>query len=86
MRSGDVPLTDLATLNGKQLACAHGECHGEVLARAAAYAAGKVEPQPAERLSASDRGQDTHEPVQIAAGDTTRAQSPAPASAPDSAL
>ena len=74
IRSGNVALADLAALNGKQLACAAGDCHGEVLARAATYAAGKVEPQAAERLSASDPGQDTQGPLQIAAvaGEPTR--------------
>ena len=41
IRAGEVSLADLAALDGKRLAChcAPLPCHGEVLARAAAWAA-----------------------------------------------
>lgn len=41
IRSGEIALADLASLDGKRLACwcAPLPCHGEVLARAAAWAA-----------------------------------------------
>lgn len=42
IRAGEINLDDLAALHGKSLACwcAPRPCHGEVLARAAAWAAG----------------------------------------------
>ncbi len=42
IRAGDIALEDLAALNGRRLACwcwPTRPCHGEVLARAAAWAA-----------------------------------------------
>ncbi len=41
IRSGEIALADLASLHGKRLACwcAPLPCHGEALARAAAWAA-----------------------------------------------
>ena len=45
IRSGDMPLEDLAALHGKTLACwclPKRPCHAEVLARAAAWAAAKL--------------------------------------------
>ena len=44
IESGDVPLADLAALNGKQLAWCHPlPCHGDVLARAASWARTRLE-------------------------------------------
>ena len=46
IRSGDMPLEELAALNGKALACwcwPKRPCHAEVLARAAAWAADELE-------------------------------------------
>ena len=45
IESGEIPLADLAALNGKQLACwCHPlPCHGDVLARAASWAETRLE-------------------------------------------
>ena len=46
IRTGDIPLDELAALSGKPLACwcwPRRPCHAEVLARAAAWAAERLE-------------------------------------------
>ena len=42
IRAGEVELEALAALHGRRLACAPLPCHGHVLARAAAWAAGAL--------------------------------------------
>ena len=51
IRAGEISLAALAALNGRDLAChcAPLPCHGEVLARAAAWAAATLREQEAER-------------------------------------
>ncbi len=50
IRAGKIDLTALAALKGRDLAChcAPLPCHGEVLARAAAWAAAELRPREAE--------------------------------------
>ena len=51
IRAGEIAIETLAALNGRDLAChcAPLPCHGEVLARAAAWAAAKLREHEAER-------------------------------------
>ena len=50
IRAGEVSLAELAALNSKRLAChcAPLPCHGEVLARAAAWATAQLQAREAE--------------------------------------
>ena len=50
IRAGEIALADLAALDGRPLACwcAPEPCHGEVLARAAAWAAARLGNREAE--------------------------------------
>ena len=81
MRSGDVLLADLAALNGKDLACADGECHGEVLARAATYAAGKIDRKATRQASLSENDQARRQPIQSAAAPSVPDRAARPVSA-----
>ena len=80
IRSGDLALADLAALNGKDLACAAGDCHGEILAGAAIYAAGKVEREATRQASLSEHDRARQQPIQSeAAASTLDRASPSPA-------
>ena len=50
IRAGEIALEEVAALNGRDLAChcAPLPCHGEVLARAAAWAAARLREREAE--------------------------------------
>ena len=58
IRSGEIALDKLAALDGKRLACwcAPHPCHGEVLARAAAWAAAVLAAREAERSGRGANG------------------------------
>ncbi len=80
IRSGDLALADLAALNGKDLACAAGDCHGEILAGAAIYAAGKVARETTRQASLSEHDRARQQPIRTAPAATTLDRaSPSPA-------
>ena len=94
IRSGDVPLADLAALNGKNLACASNDCHGHVLASAATWAAGHLARKASEHIPSAAADQGRQDPIQnnsaasdqIQAAPSTAAAEPsqAPALSPPS--
>ena len=77
MRKGEIQLAELAALNGKTLAChcAPRPCHGDVLAKAAAWAHARIAPCLAQPVLQALRVR--HTPAPIYAGVGARRAPPA---------
>ena len=65
IRSEQISLTDLAALNGKDMAChcSPKACHGDVLSRAATWAAAQIELKAQQQIPASQAPQHNEEPA-----------------------
>ena len=60
IKSEDLSLDQLAALDGKTLACTPDDCHGEVLSRAATWAAARLELQNSQTVSESSADPRAH--------------------------
>ncbi len=81
IRSDEISLTDLAALNGKDMAChcSPKACHGDVLSRAATWAAAQIEIKTQQQIPISQTAQNQHEPAQQKATASHQDQAPSPA-------
>ncbi len=70
VKGGEIPLAELAALNGKTLAChCHPlPCHGDVLAKAAAWAHARIAPGMAQDGGRAPEGRQTAVPVYAGVG------------------
>ena len=81
IRSDEISLTDLAALNGKDMAChcSPKACHGDVLSRAATWAAAQIDLKTQQQIAVSPAAQNQQEPTQQKATANHQDQTPAPA-------